>query len=406
MRKGIILLAIALAAAAAWGYKVYTDNGKAVRHEESQIPWTMRFNELGTPDCANEWAQFNAAMNTWSNVRCQYYRNARGANNTTLSVGRDGINLVVFYEPAYQAYGQPAWTAQGWPASAIAVNSFWFENAGAYYRVVENDQAFNGYNYTWSDSGAAGKMDVQNIAAHELGHNLVLDDLYAAAHADKTMYGYAAAGETKKRSLHADDIAGIRFLYGTPGITLDSFTARAAAGAVVLTWSAREDGRHAGYNIYRRRDDGAAAYEKLNTALVAGRSPYRWRDEDVAAGRGYQYLLEAVDLSGGTERYGPVRVTTGGGKGAFSLAACYPNPAHERVTIKYALAGDGAVRLAVYDLSGRKVTVLAEGAAKAGEHEIAWNLTTADGCRVAPGVYIYRLEAGGATAARRMVITR
>jgi hypothetical protein len=56
-------------------------------------------------------------------------------------------------------------------------------------------------------------MDVANIATHELGHTLVLADLYGGGDTEKTMYGYASAGETKKRTLHSDDIAGIRYLF-------------------------------------------------------------------------------------------------------------------------------------------------------------------------------------------------
>ena len=51
------------------------------------------------------------------------------------------------------------------------------------------------------------------MGTHELGHSLSLGDLYNSADADKTMYGYASSGETKKRTLHQDDIDGITYLY-------------------------------------------------------------------------------------------------------------------------------------------------------------------------------------------------
>ena len=56
-------------------------------------------------------------------------------------------------------------------------------------------------------------MDVQNIATHELGHALPLLDLYGGPDSGKTMYGYAEQGETSKRSLAAEDKAGISYLY-------------------------------------------------------------------------------------------------------------------------------------------------------------------------------------------------
>jgi hypothetical protein len=60
----------------------------------------------------------------------------------------------------------------------------------------------------------------------------------------------------------------------------------------------------------------------------------------------------------------------------------------------------------VYDLSGRRVTTLASGASAAGEREVVWNLTDDGGAAVPPGVYIYRLQTPGASAARRLVVAR
>lgn len=74
---------------------------------------------------------------------------------------------------------------------------------------------FNTY-HPWSLSGESHKFDVQNVASHEMGHWGGLDDLYAGGTWDKTMYAYTATGETYKRTLESDDIAGIRYVYGTP----------------------------------------------------------------------------------------------------------------------------------------------------------------------------------------------
>ncbi|HUU56128.1 MAG TPA: hypothetical protein VMW93_02190, partial [bacterium] len=185
--KKVCIVALALSLAVpALAFKVFYYNGKPVRHTKDQIPWTMRFNSLGTPDCANEFAALAAALNTWSNVSYQWYRNNRGSNTSTINYGSDGINLCVWYEPGYS--GQGSWP---WAASAIAVNVFWMMDAGTFWQVVENDVSFNGYNYPWSDSGQALRMDVQNIATHEFGHNLVLNDLKDPRWSEVTMYAYA-----------------------------------------------------------------------------------------------------------------------------------------------------------------------------------------------------------------------
>lgn len=78
--------------------------------------------------------------------------------------------------------------------------------------VTGCDTTFN-TSFAWSTSGAAGAYDVQNTATHELGHWLILNDLWGGGNTEKTMYGTAATGETKKRTLDADDINGINAVY-------------------------------------------------------------------------------------------------------------------------------------------------------------------------------------------------
>jgi|SRR3989344_6060390 len=78
--------------------------------------------------------------------------------------------------------------------------------------VTDSDTNFNLY-YSWSTSGDGCCYDVQNVATHELGHWLVLNDLYGGGDTEKTMYYSASVGETKKRTLDTDDINGINYIY-------------------------------------------------------------------------------------------------------------------------------------------------------------------------------------------------
>lgn len=95
--------------------------------------------------------------------------------------------------------------------SAIAVTYIWYwRDTG---EIVEVDTLFD-TDFAWSTSGEAGKMDLQNIATHEFGHWLVLDDLYMKPARKQTMYGYSGYGETIKSSLESGDIAGIEEIYG------------------------------------------------------------------------------------------------------------------------------------------------------------------------------------------------
>ena len=94
----------------------------------------------------------------------------------------------------------------------IAVTSVWYTPRGK--QIVEFDIRFN-TRFDWGDAASnSSKMDLQNIATHELGHSVGLADIYSTACSEMTMYGYSTEGETKKRTLEQPDIAGLQKLYG------------------------------------------------------------------------------------------------------------------------------------------------------------------------------------------------
>lgn len=107
----------------------------------------------------------------------------------------------------------------------ITNNKIYCTDAGATYLGKASPTRSGGYNtgykmyfntyYTWSTAsgGESGKYDVQSVATHEFGHWLTLYDLYNSTDSEKTMYQWTASNEIKKRSLHSDDIAGIRYIY-------------------------------------------------------------------------------------------------------------------------------------------------------------------------------------------------
>jgi hypothetical protein len=83
-----------------------------------------------------------------------------------------------------------------------------------------------------------------------------------------------------------------------------------------------------------------------------------------------------------------------------------PNPFNPATSIRFVLAEAGDIRLAVYDATGRLVATLAEGFRDAGPYVTAWDSRSDDGLRVASGVYFCRLEAGGETLTRKMVLLK
>ena len=78
-----------------------------------------------------------------------------------------------------------------------------------------------------------------------------------------------------------------------------------------------------------------------------------------------------------------------------------PNPFNPATTLTFALPEDAQVKLAVYDISGRKVAELVNGWRDAGVHEV-----TFDGSHLASGVYFYWLEAGKFEVMGKMVLVK
>lgn len=70
-------------------------------------------------------------------------------------------------------------------------------------------------------------------------------------------------------------------------------------------------------------------------------------------------------------------------------------------TIRYSLAESGHVRLAVYDVLGRRVETLIDEKQNTGVHEIQF-----DAGALASGVYFYRIEAGTFIQTRNMVVLK
>ena len=86
------------------------------------------------------------------------------------------------------------------------------------------------------------------------------------------------------------------------------------------------------------------------------------------------------------------------------LSPAEPNPSAGWSRIAFSLPQAKEVSLAVFDLSGRRIAELAKGRYAAGDHAIEWDGRDSRGRRVASGAYLYRLNTGGVTASRKIVV--
>lgn len=83
------------------------------------------------------------------------------------------------------------------------------------------------------------------------------------------------------------------------------------------------------------------------------------------------------------------------------LSQNYPNPFNPTTNIRFGLPTSDNVRISVYDVTGRKVSQIADAHFGAGYHIVPF-----DGSRLASGVYLYRLETGTTILTQKMSLIK
>jgi hypothetical protein len=85
----------------------------------------------------------------------------------------------------------------------------------------------------------------------------------------------------------------------------------------------------------------------------------------------------------------------------FTLEQNYPNPFNPTTVISFQLPVGENVKIAVYNLLGQQVAVLADRDYAAGSHTVTFN-----GSGLTTGSYFYRIESGHFTATKKMILIK
>jgi hypothetical protein len=116
------------------------------------------------------------------------------------------------------------------------------------------------------------------------------------------------------------------------------------------------------------------------------------------------FEIESVELNGGmisVKIAEPQLNPTPSVPDHFELYQSYPNPFNPITTINYSLARDSRVKIIVYNTLGQVVAVLEDGFKSKGWHNVKW-----DTQHHSSGLYIYRLEADGFSASKKMFLQK
>jgi hypothetical protein len=157
------------------------------------VPYAINTTNLDLPESAVEPA-VRLGADAWAaqssaSVAMEYI--GRSAQTST---GNDGLNLVVFRNAS--------------SGSAIAT-TYWWSSGG---RIIDADIVFwdAAFRFFSGSSGCSGGFYIEDIAAHEFGHALGLGHSTIGG---ATMFPSVSSCNAGNRTLDADDIAGVRFLY-------------------------------------------------------------------------------------------------------------------------------------------------------------------------------------------------
>ena len=96
--------------------------------------------------------------------------------------------------------------------------------------------------------------------------------------------------------------------------------------------------------------------------------------------------------------------------GYYLESKSYRNPFNAGTMIRFQVPqtsrGETQVSISLYDLQGRLIRTLVQGAYPAGIHQVLWNGRAENDRAVASGVYIYQMRAGDFVVHKRMVLLK
>lgn len=187
-------------------------------------------------------------------------------------------------------------------------------------------------------------------------------------------------------------------------VDLVTFKATLDGETVQLSWQTASETQNAGFAV-QRRVEATDSFSRIGFVEGAGTSSkprsYQFDDADFPFDAEHvTYRLKQVDLDGSSRYSSEVEVALGTPE-RYALHGNYPNPVHQRTTIRYELPQSSEVQLVVYDVLGQRVATLAAEQQASGRKEVVF-----DTSGLASGTYFYRLEANDHVSTRSMTVVR
>ena len=185
-------------------------------------------------------------------------------------------------------------------------------------------------------------------------------------------------------------------------VELTSFSASINHALVNLQWTTATEINNFGFDIERKV---ITSWTKIGSVAGNGTSnvPHNYFYSDNVGDAGaYSYRLKQIDRNGAFTYSQEVNVQVAMVPKVFGLEQNYPNPFNPTTTMQFTVPSNRRTTLIIYNTLGQKVATLFDAVASAGDYHQA----TFDGSRFASGIYFARLEFGGQTLVRKLLMTR
>jgi hypothetical protein len=248
----------------------------------------------------------------------------------------------------------------------------------------------------WENSRRATLAQRAYCTANPWGWTGYSANLWGLTAGDDPVSGYIARGAPPAQNDN-----------GTISPTAPASSIPFAPGAVIPTLHNMYDNWPQIWGPYGFKDAFNPSRNWVDTDYIGiDQGPIVIMIENYRTGRVWNRFMQNPDVQTGLQRAGFVpapNVAVGpiADPDVCALFQNSPNPVHGSATIAYRLAAEGPVRLALYDVRGRRVRQIVDTTQGAGDHQ-----ATLDAAGLPSGVYCYRLEYEGRQLTRQCLVVR
>jgi carboxypeptidase T len=356
--------------------------------------WTIAAAPSGSPKWDSTSADYHSAPNSFTDSKAGNYV----SNATVTMTSTNAINLSGYSNPNLSFWTK--WEIEtlydcGLVQISTNSGSTWTALKGTLTKAASGIgrqipagmQVYDGTHYYWTQE----IIDLSSYAGQQI----------------KLRFALWTDGGAERDGWYVDDISV--YYYGNLPVELNSFSAKAENGNILLNWKTATEINNLGFEVQRSKELNSlySGWQTLGFVKGGGTSVtsslYSFTDRSPLSGKQY-YRIKQVDENGTFTVYSPVEANNISSIN-FSLDQNYPNPFNPSTVIKYTMPSPEIVTIKLYNVLGSEVATLLNEYKEAGIYSLNFSSNELNN-KIGSGVYFYTIRAGHYTQTRKMVILK